>query len=567
MSAHTNPSSDRPPIDRPTPPMITSATTKAILLLGVAVSAVNAQAGQDLGVAWGFGGSAFQLEGAWDRDGKGLGTYDSIDRMESDLRYLSQVKATAYRFSISWPRILPNCTGAVNPLGIAFYRRMIDNIIANGAEPYLTMFHWDLPQACQDQFGGFADPRIMDAFLEYARVLLENFSDRVQYWLTINEPEANCKFGWEQGIFAPGLRLGTQVGRFNCLKYSHLIHARIVRYARETYASRNLKFGVPSIVSWYQAGGSQTPADLAAADFVQQRDLGWFFDPCVFGDWGDAAKNDPYEGQYVRNAGAAFTAEEQALLRNTTDFIALNYYSTSGIVADASTTNGHQGASPPNSYQSGSSWQNVYAPGLRMLINYVARRYPGIDIHLTEIGFTAINEDQMTLDQIVYNPDRLKFWTDHLKEFSDAITIDRAPLRSFLAWAIMDNFEWIQYRSKFGQIHVDFSSPNLTRTIKNSTWYISDFFSGSRSPFPARQAVLSTTTAAATTTTSAAATSAASSASGTVRTTAATSSSFTSTPSVAPAPATTKSGVAGGAWGWTAVVAGLVGGAVGVLGL
>ncbi|KAJ3107506.1 hypothetical protein HDU96_007867 [Phlyctochytrium bullatum] len=476
----------------------------------MAVAGVAAQ--EDLGVAWGFGGSAFQLEGAWDRDGKGLGTYDKFyhekpghpngdvaaghyDRMESDLKYLSAFNATAYRFSISWPRILPNCTGAVNPLGIAFYKRMIDNIIANGAEPYLTMFHWDLPQACQDQFGGFGDARIVDAFFEYAKVLLENYGDKVQYWLTINEPEANCKFGWEQGNFAPGLQLGTQVGRFNCLKYSHLIHGKVVQYARQTYPNRNFKFGVPSIVSWYQAGGQQTAADLRATDFVQQRDLGWFYDPCVFGDWGDAAKTDPSQGIYVRTA--AFTPEEQAMIRNTTDFIALNYYSTSGIVSDGTAT-GYTGADPPNSYRSGSVWQNVYAPGLRLLINYVNKRYPGIDIHLTEIGFTAIDEDKMTVEQAVNSPDRLKFWTDHLKEFRDAIVIDKAPLRSFLAWAIMDNFEWIQYRSKFGQIHVDFNDPDLKRTVKNSTYYLQDFFRNSKSPFPKR-APLSTTTTSATT--------------------------------------------------------------------
>ncbi|KAJ3215901.1 hypothetical protein HDU67_010203 [Dinochytrium kinnereticum] len=409
--------------------------------------------------------------------------------MESDLKYLSQLGATSYRFSVSWPRILPDCTGTVNPKGIEFYRRMIDNIIANGAEPYLTMFHWDLPQACQDQFGGFADPRIIDAFLEYAKVLFDNFGDKITYWLTINEPEANCKFGWEQGIFAPGLRLGTQVGRFNCLKYSHLIHGRIVQYARANYSDRNWKFGVPSIVSWYQAGGSGSPEDLAAADFVQQRDLSWFFDPVVFGDWGEAAKIDPVEGSYVANA--AFTDSEKEIIRNTTDFIALNYYSTSGVVANGPFP-GYSGAEPKEFYRAGNTWQNVYAPGLRFLINYVHRRY-NMDIHLTEIGFTPINEANQSLDEIVNSPDRLKFWQDHLQALTGAVIEDKIPVRSFLAWAIMDNFEWIQYESKFGCIHVDFNSPNLTRTVKNATYYMSDFFKNAQSPFTSRTIPVTTT--------------------------------------------------------------------------
>ncbi|KAI8852463.1 glycoside hydrolase superfamily [Chytridium lagenaria] len=328
---------------------------------------------------------------------------------------------------------------------------MLDEVIANGAEPYFTMFHWDLPQACQDQFGGFGDERIIEAFVEYAKVLLENFGDKVTYWLTINEPEANCKFGWEMGL----------IGRFNCFKY-----------ARQNYPKPWMKFGVPSIVSWYQAGGTQSPADLAAADFVQQRDLSWFFDPTVFGDWGDAAKSDPNEGSFVQNA--AFSAAEQDIIRNTTDFIALNYYSTSGIKSNG-VAGGYEGDTPPISYSSGSWWQNVYAPGLRLLANYVHKRY-NIDIHITEIGYAGIDEQLMTVEQSVNNPERLRFWREHLTELQAAI------LRiSFLFW--------IQYNSKFGAIHVDFASPNLTRTVKNSTYYIA---------VPARQAISSTTNAVAT---------------------------------------------------------------------
>ncbi|KAJ3107371.1 hypothetical protein HDU97_004253 [Phlyctochytrium planicorne] len=412
--------------------------------------------------------------------------------VDSDLKFLSQLGATAYRFSISWPRILPNCTGAINQKGVDFYSHMIDQIIANGAEPYLTMYHWDLPQACQDQFGGFGDERIVDAFVEYAKVLFDKFGDRIKYWLTINEPEANCKFGWEQGIFAPGLKLGTQVGRFNCLKYTHLIHGKVVQYARQNYADKGWKFGVPSIVTYYQPASS-SDADAKATDFVQQRDLGWFFDPTILGDWGEAAKTDPNEGSYVR--AAAFTEEEKALIKGTADFVALNYYSTSAIRFPSGGGNGvYEGAGDPvNSYKSGSAWQAVYAPGLRALAKYTYDRYK-IDVHVTEIGYTAPGEASMSLDDIVNNADRLKFWTDHIEALRGAIIEDKVPIRTFMAWAIMDNFEWIQYDSKFGCIHVDFNDPNRKRTIKNATFYMSNYFSDAKSPFPKRSLSTVTTT-------------------------------------------------------------------------
>ncbi|KAJ3118205.1 hypothetical protein HDU96_003245 [Phlyctochytrium bullatum] len=434
--------------------------------MGERIAAVSAAPGggnsdrlphEDLGMAWGFGGSVCQLEGAWDKDGKGASIYDKYyhdrnitvngdvatdhyNRIDTDLAYLGRLNATAYRFSVSWPRILPNCTGTTNPAGLAFYHRMIDPIRRNGAEPFLTMFHWDLPQACMKQFGGFGDPRIVDAFDEYGKVLVDEFGGEVRYWLTMNEPEKNCILGYEKGIFAPGLVLGPQVGRINYMKYSYLIHAKIVQYARSKYPDSDFKFGIPTVTDWIQPATSSA-ADKTSAEFVLEKNIGQLFDPVVFGDWGDAAKLDPDYGAYVR--AAPFTSDEQTLLRNTVDFIALNYYSSSGVAADPSIPNGYRDAPPPltDGLVSAMSWQRTYAAGLRKLIVRLHERY-GLEVHVTECGFARKDEDKMAVARAVEDGDRKRFWKGHLGEVRKAVVEDGVRVGSVLAWATMDNFEW-----------------------------------------------------------------------------------------------------------------------------
>ncbi|KAJ3111036.1 hypothetical protein HDU96_006039 [Phlyctochytrium bullatum] len=484
--------------------------------------------------------------------------------MESDLKFLSQLNATAYRFSISWPRILPDCTGRVNQEGIDFYNRMIDNIIANGAEPYLTMFHWDLPQRCQDDFGGFGNPAIVPAFLEYAKVLFKHFGDRVTYWLTLNEPEANCKFGWEKGQFAPGVK-GNTCDRIRCLKYSYLAHGEVVKFARSAYPEKGWKFGLPSIVSAFAPRDEGNPEDVKWAEFAQKRDLGWFFDPTVFGDWGNESKTDGREeGRCIRET--PFTATETTLLRNTSDFIALNYYSAAGIFADPTNAGGYGDYNPLEAdastrtgewtsvYASGSSWQVVYARGLRRVLRAVQTRYPpGLDVHVTEVGYAGVNEAAMTRDEAVANPERTRFWKEHLEELRKAVVEDGVPVKAMLCWAIMDNFEWIQYESKFGQIHVDFSSPNRTRTIKNATYFIRDFFKDAKSPFPPRAPVALSSTTTALAPTSGAISSAVPSSTGVATTSV--------VPSLATSATVTPSGGVGrceGAWTWVGAAVAVV---------
>ncbi|KAJ3044746.1 hypothetical protein HDV00_001150 [Rhizophlyctis rosea] len=460
-----------------------------VLTLAAAVALPTVMAKTQMG--WGFGGSAYQIEGSWNADGKGVSIYDKwfhdgnglvpnatnnpngdvaadhYKRYKTDLAYLGQLKATAYRFSISWPRILPNCNGAVNQAGIQYYSDYIDEIIKNGAEPYLTMFHWDTPQACQDRYGGWASDQIIPDFLNYADILFQNFGDRVKYWLPLNEPEANCQFGWGVGMFAPGVVGGDPV-HFQCFHRSHLIHAQVKKLALTKYAdkAKDWKFGMPSIIAW-QEPVTQSAADVHQSNMDLGKYAGWYFDPTVFGDYGAETKNDTWMGKYVPK----FTAADTQLLKNSVDFIGLNYYSASSSSASGASLNlATQPTSEP--------WQTVYPAGLRKIINWLYKRY-NIDIVVTEIGWPGVNENTTTLANIVGGTNdayRRKFWEEHVTNLTAAVEVDKVPVKAFLAWALMDNFEWISYWYRFGCIAVDFNNGTLTRTVKNSTYWLSEYF-------------------------------------------------------------------------------------------
>ncbi|KAJ3158090.1 hypothetical protein HK101_001395 [Irineochytrium annulatum] len=456
------------------------------------------------------------MEGGMNQDGKGPNTYDvwfatgtgagldngnvAIDhynRWYDDLGYLKTLGATAYRFSIAWSRIFPNCNDATpNAAGIAFYSKYIDRIRAMGAEPYLTMFHWDLPQACFTQYQGFAGTQIIADFIKYAKVLFDNYGDRVTYWLTLNEADANCKFSYQNPTnkedamtcgypnttsdycLAPAAGLGVASGKWACMKNSHLIHGSIVQMARSQYPNKPWKFGLPSIQSWYQPLPENDPAQIAAAQNLFELDVGEMWDPVVFGDWGAALKAKEGDGQIVSNT-YAFNETEQAIIKGTMDFIALNYYSVSGVgsgdIAGAiGRTDGY--------------WQTIYAPGLQKVIKqtntYYTSKGAKMDIHITECGLDVQGEYKLSLAEAVTNQERIDFWTNHTTYLAKSILEDKMPVKAFLAWSLFDNFEWSTYQHRFGQIAVAESyNNNLTRTIKFGGYYLRDWFSNQTFPF------------------------------------------------------------------------------------
>ncbi|KAI8899868.1 glycosyl hydrolase family protein [Globomyces pollinis-pini] len=454
-----------------------------------------------MNVAWGFGTSAYQIEGAWNVDGKSPSIWDTwyndpsrqdkpnafvandhYHRMKEDIGYLGQLGATAYRFSVAWSRILPDCSGKVNEAGIKFYSDMIDEIIRNGAMPILTMYHWDIPQSCHDQYQSWMNRKVIDDFTNYADVLFQNYGDRVQYFLTLNEPSAQCGFGYAQKFWPPGLGLG-EPARYVCQHYVNLAHASVVQLARTKYKDRNFKFGMPLIATWGEPL-TNTQADLDAQDRYMAFQTKWNWGPLIDGDYPDLMKKDKVIGHMLPE----YTDSEKTLLKGTIDFIAINYYSaiyvsnSPGDEGDFKiqwANNDGVGIGPV----SGTSWQSIFTPGIRGILKWLHKTFPQ-DIFITECGTSVKNEDKMSLAEVVNDSFRQNFFEGITNHISQAVNIDKVPLKAFLAWSLVDNFEWNTYEQRFGVIAINRTDGTLTRTIKNSAVFLKNYFAvNAKTPF------------------------------------------------------------------------------------
>ncbi|KAJ3071137.1 hypothetical protein HDU98_005785 [Podochytrium sp. JEL0797] len=452
-----------------------------------------------LDFAWGFGGSSYQTEGGWNVDEKEPSVYDhwynqsplhrnaananvtadQYHRFHDDLAILPQLGATLYRFSVSWPRVMNNCTsGGINPKGIAFYNAMIDQVVLNGATPFLTMFHWDLPQACFEQFQGFSNDQIIDNFLQYADLLFSAFGDRVKYWLTVNEAESNCKFGYQQGRLAPGMVNASYQSTIDCVYRTHRLHAAVVNLARTKYGSvaKGWKFGFPSNVEWNEPPTNST-ADVTAANNRNLAYAAWFHDPLVFGtyqsDMVQAFQTNPGNLDAMGTAPPAFSAADSALLKGSIDFISMNYYSTAGLPTSQQDVASGAGCGLANM-----CWQFVWGQGARKMANWYYQRY-GMDIIITEVGFAALGEAQMTINEVVSNTDRVAFWKSHAQAIAEAVEVDGVPIKGVLVWSLLDNFEWGYYDQRFGAVAVvgiGEIGGSLERVVKNATYWLADFY-------------------------------------------------------------------------------------------
>ncbi|KAJ3004119.1 UNVERIFIED_CONTAM: hypothetical protein HDU68_005295, partial [Siphonaria sp. JEL0065] len=455
---------------------------------------------------------SMQMEGGWNLDGKGPSVFDHAylnkaehpthgtpyraanhyNQTKQDLAFLGQLGATAYRFSVAWSRILPGCTGAVNQAGVQYYSDMIDEVRRQGAEPFLTMFHWDLPQACQDQFGGFQSPQFIDAFANYADVLFKNFGSKVNYWLTLNEPRANCDFCLHRPQFAPFTTTSDEL-YYQCMHNSILAHATVVQAARKLPNSSKWKFSLPSIMEWHDpdpgAIATDTTSDEGASTIRQTE---WYFDPCFFGDYGPGIKK-------VHPLIPTFTPAQQALINGTCDFVAVNIYSS------------FSGDLPPNPIGEDAAyplqeiddyqfhynmpyWPHPRPEGTRALPNFLYKRY-GKEIVITELGYHVPRTLETTFEQAVNDTLRVDFWKLNAPQIIATVVEDKVPLTAVLAWSLIDNYEFYTYEFRWGHIAVDYWDPSgngkvnldtgsLKRQVKNSALWMSDFFGkNTKSPF------------------------------------------------------------------------------------
>ncbi|XP_078407434.1 lactase/phlorizin hydrolase-like [Cetorhinus maximus] len=464
--------------------------------------------------AWSAATAAYQIEGAWRADGKGLSIWDtfthtplkvgnddtgdvacdSYHKIDEDLAILKQLKVNHYRFSLSWSRILPDgTTGFVNEVGLNYYIKFIDALLAANIKPQVTLYHWDLPQALQD-VGGWENCSTIDRFVEYANFCFQRLGDKVKFWITLNEPYNAALLGYGYGTAAPGIsmRLGSApyiVGH-NLIK----AHAEVWHLYNETYRSQ--QGGLISITinsDWVEPRNPYKQEDIDAANRHLMFYGGWFAYP-IFknGDYNEVMKARVREKSLAQGLPKSrlpeFTETEKQRIKGTYDFMGFNHYTT---VLAFNTNFGNAipmydadrgtGTTVDRSWlRSGSFWLKVTPWGFRRILNWIKKEFNNPPIYLTENGVSEHG------DQGLNDTWRISYHKSYINEVLKAIKLDGIDIRGYTAWSLMDNFEWaVGYADRFGLFYVNYSDPSLPRISKASSKYYSTIVRCNGFPDPA----------------------------------------------------------------------------------
>ena len=435
---------------------------------------------------WGAAAASYQVEGAAFEDGKGLSVWDMFCRKEGtvwrgqtgavacdhyhryreDVAIMKEIGLQAYRLSISWPRVIPTGTGAVNPKGLDFYDRLVDELLAAGIEPWVTLFHWDYPYDLYCR-GGWLNPYSSDWFADYTAVIADALSDRVTHWMTHNEPACFTGLGHQEGRHAPGDRLGfAQVlwATHNAL----LAHGKAVQVLRAR-ARRPLQ------ISLAHAGGYMVPASHQAADVEAARremfaidptrrhmfNPGWWLDPIFFGRY-------PEDGWQAFGADAPPIKDgDMKTIKQPLDFLGVNLYFQQGPSIRAG-VGGQPNYVPfaDGNPLTAFRW-NVTPEVIYWAPRFLYERYHA-PIVITENGMSNI--DWISLDGHVHDPQRIDYTQRYLLAYERAGR-DGVDIRGYFYWSILDNFEWAEgFKERFGLVYVDY--PSQRRVLKDSAyWY------------------------------------------------------------------------------------------------
>lgn len=446
--------------------------------------------------AWGAATSAYQIEGAADVDGKGPSNWDHFaripgairnghsgiiacdhyNRFRTDIALMRDLGLTAYRFSVSWPRVMPAGRGTPNIAGLDFYDALVDELRANDIEPFVTLFHWDLPLVLQSQLGGWVSEDLPQIFADYAEIMFKRLGDRVRYWMTLNEPWVVVDAGYFHGVHPPGIKdraLGYCAGH-NLLR----AHAYAVdRYRRGAYGDGAITFALNTS---YSFPATQSPEDIAAAERAVLNFGGWFGDPAHTGDYPAVMR------ARLGDLLPEFTDADATLLRGSCDYIALNYY-TSEVVRYAPDANPmeYEVVPQPNVPATSMNWP-IRPDGFLAILRWLHERYGGKPIYITENG--AALEDVPDETGFVDDQHRIQYLHDHLQAIVDA-TRQGVDVSGFFAWSLLDNLEWAEgFDKRFGLIRCDHATQ--TRTIKASGhWYRDTIKAGRPAPVPTARAV------------------------------------------------------------------------------
>jgi beta-glucosidase len=417
---------------------------------------------------WGAATSAYQIEGAVAEDGRSPSIWDtfcrvpgavaggdtgdvatdSYHRWPEDVALMRDLGLNSYRFSLAWPRILPEGTGPVNRAGLDHYDRFTDALLEAGIRPNATLYHWDLPQALQDR-GGWPVRETAEAFAEYAALVGARLGDRITDWATLNEPLCSAWIGHLEGKMAPGLTDLTAAVRASFhLHLGHGLAAQALRAA----ARAKIRVGITNNLSPIEPA-SDGEADLAAARRADGHINRWWLDP-VFG------LGYPEDMVALYGVDLPVQGEDLKTIAQPLDWLGVNYYFRQ-IVADDPTgpVPGFRQLPGPGP-QTAMPWE-VYAPGLEQLLLRVTHQYGAQDIMVTESG--AAYEDVVGPDGRVDDAERAAYLEQHVAACARAAAAG-APVSAFFYWSLLDNFEWAYgYAKRFGLVHVDYATQRRTR--------------------------------------------------------------------------------------------------------
>ncbi|MEU4781202.1 GH1 family beta-glucosidase [Micromonospora sp. NPDC023633] len=442
------------------------------------------------GFLWGAATAAYQIEGAAAEGGRTPSIWDTFShtpgrvveghtgdvacdhyhRVGSDVALMAELGLKSYRFSVSWPRVQPGGTGPANAEGLDFYRRLVDELLGHGIEPWLTLYHWDLPQPLEDA-GGWPARDTAARFADYATLVADALGDRVRYWTTLNEPWCSAFLGYGSGVHAPGRSDGADAVRAgHHLMLGHGLAVQALRAARPT-----AEVGV-TVNLYPVTPATDAPADVDAARRIDGLANRFFLDPLLRGSYPADLTADlagVTDFGHVRDG-------DLATISTPLDVVGVNYYSRHVVAAPV------PGAEPEPYWRAPSCWPGsedvrfvtrgvpvtdmnweIDAPGLVETLRRVHEEYTDLPLYVTENGSAFVDE---VVDGQVDDVDRLAYFDAHLRAAHEAIEAG-VPLRGYFAWSLMDNFEWAWgYTKRFGMVHVDYDSQ--VRIPKSSArWY------------------------------------------------------------------------------------------------
>uniref|UniRef100_A0ACD5U1V9 Uncharacterized protein n=1 Tax=Avena sativa TaxID=4498 RepID=A0ACD5U1V9_AVESA len=465
---------------------------------------------------FGAASAAYQIEGAWNEGGKGPSSWDNFchnypERImdgsngdvaansyymyKEDVRMLKEIGMDSYRFSISWPRILPEGTleGGINHEGIQYYNDLLDCLIENGIKPYITLFHWDTPQALADKYNDFLDRRIVKDYTDYATVCFEHFGDKVKNWITFNEPHSFCGLAYGTGLHAPGLcspGMDCAIPQGDALRQPYIVghnlllaHAETVDVYNKFYKGDDGQIGMVMDVMAYEPYGNNF-VDQQAQERSIDFHIGWFLEPMVRGDYPFSMRS------LVGDRLPFFTKSEQEKLVSSYDFVGINYYTarfsehidiSPEIIPKLNTDDAYSTPEFNNSNgipigpDLGMYWILSYPKGLKDILLLMKEKYGNPPIYITENGTADMDGwGNPPMTDPLDDPLRIEYLQQHMTAIKEAIDLG-ADVRGHFTWSLIDNFEWsMGYLSRFGIVYID-RNDGFKRIMKKSAKWLKEF--------------------------------------------------------------------------------------------